>query len=81
MLEGVEGPQGLAFTLPETTTSGAYELQLAPRDSTVQTRRFAVNVDSDEGDLQLVGGEQLATRLKGVKYDFRQASEFHCRQP
>ena len=75
-LEGAEGPQGLAFTLPETTTSGTYELQLATRDNTPQSRRFAVNVDSDEGDLQLVGGEQLAARLKGVKYDYRQASEF-----
>ncbi len=75
-LEAAEGPQGLAFTLPDTTTSGTYELQLAPHDSSVQSRRFAVNVDPDEGDLQLVGGEQLATRLKGVKYDFRQASEF-----
>ena len=39
-------------------------------------RRFAVNVDPDEGDLKLIDGEQLATRLKGVKYDYRQASEF-----
>jgi hypothetical protein len=75
-LEAAEGPQGLSFTLPDTTTSGTYELQLASRDNTVQVRRFAVNVDPDEGDLQLVDGEQLGTRLKGVKYEYRQASEF-----
>ena len=37
-----------------------------------------MNVDPAEGDLAALGGEQLASRLQGVKYRYQQAAAFQA---
>jgi hypothetical protein len=66
----------LAAAFSDTDVAGFYEARLARRDNTIETRRYAVNVDWAEGDLATVGGEQLAARLEGVKYQYAQAARF-----
>jgi hypothetical protein len=39
-------------------------------------RSYAFNVDPTEGNLAALGGEQLAPRLEGVKYQYDQAAAF-----
>jgi hypothetical protein len=56
-------------------------LQLTTRDRKTDVRRFALDVDPDEGDLALVDGHQLAARLTSVKYEYRQAGEFAVQSP
>jgi hypothetical protein len=60
----------------DTDQSGFYEAQLVRADNSVETRRYAINVDPNEGDLEAIGAERLATRLEGVKYQFEQAAAF-----
>jgi len=66
----------LVASLPGTDLSGFYEARLARANGVSETRRFALNVDPMEGDLAMLDGEQLASRLKGVQYRFEQASSF-----
>ena len=47
-------------------------------DNTIETRRYAVNVDPAEGDLAVVDSQQLAGRLEGVKYQFTPAATFQA---
>jgi hypothetical protein len=63
-------------SLFNTDYSGFYEAQLARADGSLETRRFALNVDPEEGDLATIDGEQLAPRLEGVKYQYDSASLF-----
>jgi hypothetical protein len=49
---------------------------LMKADNSSETRRFAMNVDAEEGNLAAVDGKQLASLLEGVKYQFEQASAF-----
>ena len=74
--EAVQGPKGLAAVFSDTSTSGVYEAQLTTTDNANEVRRFAVNVEADEGDLATVDRDRLATRLEGVRYDYRRASDF-----
>jgi hypothetical protein len=67
------GPQALTATVDEPDTSGIYELQLTRLGSGVELRRWAVNVDADEGDLELLNARQLAERLPGLKYEYWEA--------
>ncbi|HEX4150180.1 MAG TPA: hypothetical protein VHY20_14380, partial [Pirellulales bacterium] len=69
-------PQTLSVTIDEPDTSGIYELQLAKTGSGAELRRWAMNVDADEGDLELLGARQLAERLPGLKYEYWQAGQF-----
>ena len=66
----------LAAVLPNTELSGFYEAQLTRIDGASERRRYALNVDSAEGDLSALGPEQLAARLEGVKYQYERAAAF-----
>ncbi len=66
----------LSAAFRDTDVAGFYEARLARADNTIETRRYAVNVDPAEGDLAIVGAEQLASRLEGVKYQYAQAATF-----
>ncbi|MBI2825665.1 MAG: BatA domain-containing protein [Planctomycetia bacterium] len=72
------GPNGLDLSLAETDAAGVYELQLSTTDNQVESQRFAFNVAPDEGDLAIVDRDELAGRLKNVRYDYRQAADFHA---
>ncbi len=69
-------PTGLKAISTDANASGFYEAQLTTADGRNELRRFARNVDPDEGNLQLLDGPQLATRLKGVDYQFAKADDF-----
>lgn len=62
--------------LDETERSGIYRVQLERSDGGTETRQMAVNVEPDEGNLGMLGGPQLASRLDGVPYQFEQAATF-----
>ncbi len=67
--------ESVAFT--ETDVAGIYRALLTRKpDGTPETRRFAVNVDPEEGNLKALSGEQLAEGLKGVDYRYQQAAGF-----
>ena len=81
-VDAAPAPDGsLVASLAQTDTSGVYEAQLTATDGTSEVRRYAVNVDPVEGDLATLSGEQLAARLEGVPYDYRQAAEFGTEGP
>jgi hypothetical protein len=67
---------GLAATLAEITTAGFFTAELTTNANQEETRRFAVNVDPEEGDLATVDREHLAARLPGVSYEYRSAADF-----
>ena len=67
----------LVASLSETDNSGVYEARLTKNDGTIEARRYAVNVNPDEGNLAALSGPQLAARLDGVKFRYEQAAAFH----
>ncbi|MCE5267337.1 MAG: BatA domain-containing protein [Planctomycetaceae bacterium] len=79
-VNAVRGADGmLRASLVGTEESGFYEAQLARTSSNAPvTRRYAVNVDPAEGDLARLGGEQLASRLQGIKYRYQQAAAYQA---
>ena len=66
----------LAVSFPETDSPGYYQARLTKPDGSAEVRRYALNVDAEEGDLDAISGAQLATRLEGVDYRYEQASAF-----
>jgi hypothetical protein len=76
--------------LADTDVSGFYEALLtnASGENKTEKRRFAINVDADEGDLAALDQSQLAERLAkddangnaGLKYQFDLASDFRTDQ-
>jgi len=74
--DAVQGPEGLKAVFSDTSASGVYEAQLTTTDNANEVRRFAVNVEADEGDLTAVDRDRLAARLENVRYDYRRASDF-----
>ncbi|MBN1910620.1 MAG: hypothetical protein JW818_12820, partial [Pirellulales bacterium] len=68
----------LKATLLETDMAGVYTAELSTTDGQPEVRRFAFNVDTEESDLETVGVAKLADRLKGVTYQFKQASSFQA---
>ncbi len=70
----IEG--GLSVSFPDTDTGGIYRLALNTTDGKAETRLFAYNVPAEEGDLKLLGGEQLADRLRGVRFEYQRAEDF-----
>ncbi len=63
-------------TLPgDANISGVYEAQLTRRDKSTETLKYAYNVSPEEGNLKIVDGPGLETRLGGVKYRFVPASD------
>ncbi len=67
---------GLHAVYPETMSAGIYTAELETKDGRTELKRFAVNVVSEEGNLAALDGQQLASRLDGIDYAFRRASEF-----
>ena len=53
-IRGADG--GLTASLFDTDRSGFYEAQLTRADNSAETRRYAMNVDPDEGDLAMLDG-------------------------
>ena len=77
MVDAVPDAQGmLAATLADTDQAGFYEAHLSKTDGSGEIRRYAVNVQPSEGDLELVAGPQLADRLEGVRYEYAEAASF-----
>jgi len=75
--DAVPGPDGsLAVRLPETDIGGIYEARLTKTDGAAEVRRYAFNVDPQEGDLKSLDGPRLAVRLPGVEYQYDQSSAF-----
>jgi len=72
-LAGVGAPGGAA---PETALAGIYEAWVLKLDSTPDPRRFALNVQPDEGDLSLVGAEQIQGKLGGMEFVWNTAQDF-----
>lgn len=66
----------LEATFADTDASGVYRLALSTLDSKPETRLFAYNVPPEEGDLKMLGGEQLADRLRGVRFEYQRAEDF-----
>lgn len=64
------------ITAPGQVRSGVWEFQLTTREGKPETRYVAVNVPAAEGDLHLLTREELAERLRGVDYEYSQASQF-----
>lgn len=61
----------------ETDQSGIYQARLMKTDGTSETRRWAFNVDADEGDLTTVSRADLAAKLEGFKdYIYEQVEMF-----
>jgi hypothetical protein len=52
------------------------EASLARKDGTREVRRYAFNVEAEEGDLARLAGPDLAERLEGVPYEYQQAASF-----
>ena len=67
---------GLEVAFPDTDTSGVYGLALNTTDGKAETRLFAFNVPPEEGDLKMLNGEQLADRLRGVRFEYQRAEDF-----
>jgi hypothetical protein len=75
--QAVTQPDGrMSVTLAKTESSGIYQASLRTKNGESQVRRFAVNVEPQEGDLTLVPSQALAARLEGVDYDFVEAGTF-----
>ena len=76
-IDAVPTPGGpLAVALPDTDTSGVYQAKLIRQGGAEEVRRFAFNVEAEEGDLKALGGPELASRLEGIRYDYDQAAMF-----
>lgn len=77
-VSAVRTPEGQwLVALDETDESGYYEARLTRTGGTAEVRRYAFNVDPHEGDLAYLDAEQLAVRLKGLKYTYESAAAFH----
>jgi hypothetical protein len=75
--DAVLTPEGsLTASLPGTDQSGIYEVTLARKDETQEIRRYALNVEAEEGDLRTLAGSGLAARLEGVRYEYHEAADF-----
>jgi hypothetical protein len=76
-VEAEPSPDGqLVASLANTDFSGIYQARLARKDGKEETRSWAVNVDTDEGDLRKLTYPELAARLEGVKHDYQLASSY-----
>ncbi|MEN6448995.1 MAG: CARDB domain-containing protein, partial [Thermoguttaceae bacterium] len=78
-VNAVRGTDGmLAASLTDVSERGFYEAHLLRTNNAPESRRYAANVDPAEGDLAALNGEQLASRLRGIKYRYQQATAFQA---
>jgi hypothetical protein len=76
-IDAIPAPDGLlAVRFPATERSGICEAALTRKDGTQEVRRYAVNVEAEEGDLGTLAGPELAQRLRGVDYEYHRAAMF-----
>ncbi|MCA9103442.1 MAG: BatA domain-containing protein [Planctomycetales bacterium] len=62
-------PHQLVATLEDADRVGFYTVHANSPSGEAETWKLAVNVNPDEGELQLVTNPQLASRLENVDYD------------
>jgi len=75
--EATLGPDGRWHAaLVNTDSSGVYQARLLRKDGRQETRRWAFNVDGEEGDLKTLGSADLAARLEEVSYRYFPAGRF-----
>jgi hypothetical protein len=74
--DAVPTPKGFVASLTETAAAGFYEAQLTTTGGKSEVRDYALNVAPEEGDLKRLTGEQLASRLAGVPFEYHQAAGF-----
>jgi hypothetical protein len=70
------GPNG-AGGVSETDRSGVYEAWPVTAAGEPDVRRFALNVETAEGDLAMVAGKPLLDKLDPVNAEFRYADEYN----
>jgi len=76
-VKAARAPDGsLRVALPGAERSGVAEATLSRKDGSREVRRYAFNVEAEEGDLKRLGGAELAERLQGVDYRYQQAAGF-----
>ena len=61
----------------ETDRAGIYEAWPKTTKGETDLRRWAFNVDPDEGDLTPIGSADLLTRLDPVKVNYHLADQYH----
>jgi hypothetical protein len=75
--DATPNPEGkLSLALNDTRVSGIYEARLTRSDNSTEIRRYAYNVNPAEGNLAALDQNQLADKMKGVKYEYELASSF-----
>lgn len=62
----------------ETEAAGVYEAWLLRNDATLDPRRYALNVQPEEGDLAMVTAEQLKTKLGNLEFVYNTAGDFEA---
>jgi hypothetical protein len=73
-LEATPAGGRLTASLADVATSGVYHAQLQSRIAGVERRDFAFNVVAEgEGDLDLLGREELAGKFAGLKLEMHDA--------
>jgi len=74
-IDGTSTRSAVVARLSSADASGFYQVELTKPSGEVDLRQMAVNVTPEEGDLRTVDGQGLASRLKGLRYQFHRASE------
>ena len=72
-----EGQELVAVLDRDTLRSGVYEAWSEDLEGRRHVRRFALNVDPEEGDLRIVDQKQLRADLEPVKPNFLQVNEMY----
>jgi hypothetical protein len=76
-VDAVADDEGLlAATLHDTNQSGMYRAKLTLSGGSTETRHYAFNVEAHEGATSALDGPKLATRLRGLDYQYEQAGDF-----
>jgi hypothetical protein len=77
-LEAQLGAGGTAAGSESTDRPGVYEAWPKTAAGAFELRRFALNVDPEEGDLSLVEGQTLLANLAPVRADYQLAEQFQA---
>ena len=66
----------LLASFPATGRAGMYQARLLRKDGKEEIRQWAYNVEAEEGDLRVISGPELASRLEGIQYEYHPAALF-----
>jgi hypothetical protein len=72
------GRSSTASGAESTDRAGVYEAWARATSGSYEVRRFAVNVESEEGDLALIDGQALLNRLAPLKAGYQLAEQFQA---